>query len=506
MPGDVFELGGATVEVLGPLWYSNNTNDLSLIMCITYGDVSFLFTGDAEWDEEHDLVEAGIDRNADVLKVGHHGSSTSSSYVFLREVSPEYPYLMDSYFMETGVTGLPGGWYAAPMSANVTFPGRLYLTGDVNLLLTSGSTITCNGGIDVPPGSSLTIWAMPGGAGTLNATAVQFCAGIGGSKSKSNGPITINGGTVNATGYFGAGLGGGDLAAGGTVVINGGTVNATGANGSAGIGDSGGLTLKGCVFDGSLSTGSRTGGFVGWTSGNLTIRDCLFAPASVSSIIYTFYYDDDGTHPAAITNSTCLTDYGTPQGKQAFSVTAGSGVTIDFGAPGTVYGMSGITAYPAGLMYGTTFYAGPGDAVTLGLSAEPWEGHTSFTASAGTLAQTGDAWTLTMPGGDVVISAVVYPAFGTPDFTLPAFLTTVEEEAFEGIAASIVDIPASCTNIGAHAFRNCPNLTQIRIPANCVLGVDVFEGCTMVVVYGMAGSSAEAYCQSHANCVFVPLE
>ena len=90
MPGDVFDLGGATVEILGPLWYSNNTNDLSLIMRITYGDVSFLFTGDAEWDEEHDLVEAGIDINADVLKVCHHGSSTSSSYVFLREVSPEY--------------------------------------------------------------------------------------------------------------------------------------------------------------------------------------------------------------------------------------------------------------------------------------------------------------------------------------------------------------------------------------------------------------------------------
>ena len=90
MPGDVFDLGGATVEVLGPLWYSNNTNDLSLIIRITYGDVSFLFTGDAEWDEEHDLVEAGIDINADVLKVCHHGSSTSSSYVFLREVSPEY--------------------------------------------------------------------------------------------------------------------------------------------------------------------------------------------------------------------------------------------------------------------------------------------------------------------------------------------------------------------------------------------------------------------------------
>jgi len=95
------------------------------------------------------------------------------------------------------------------------------------------------------------------------------------------------------------------------------------------------------------------------------------------------------------------------------------------------------------------------------------------------------------------------PAFGTPDFTLPAALTTVEEEAFEGIAASVVDVPEGCASIGDHAFRNCPNLTQIRIPANCELGEDVFEGCAMVYVFGAAGSSAEAYCSTHANCVFV---
>jgi hypothetical protein len=108
-----------------------------------------------------------------------------------------------------------------------------------------------------------------------------------------------------------------------------------------------------------------------------------------------------------------------------------------------------------------------------------------------------------MPGGDVVISAVDIPVFGTPDFTLPAFLTKVEAEAFEGIAASVVDVPASCTSIGDHAFRNCPNLTQIRIPENCALGVDVFDGCTQVYVYGTDVSDAEAYCSTHANCVFV---
>lgn len=89
-PGDQFDLGGATVEILGPIWYSNDTNNLSLIVRITYGNTQVLFTGDAEWDEEHDLVEAGVDLRSDVLKVCHHGSNSSSSYVFLREVEPQY--------------------------------------------------------------------------------------------------------------------------------------------------------------------------------------------------------------------------------------------------------------------------------------------------------------------------------------------------------------------------------------------------------------------------------
>lgn len=49
-----------------------------------------MFTGDAEWEEEYDLLNAEIDLSADVLKVGHHGSETSSNYRFLRKVSPLY--------------------------------------------------------------------------------------------------------------------------------------------------------------------------------------------------------------------------------------------------------------------------------------------------------------------------------------------------------------------------------------------------------------------------------
>ena len=69
---------------------TDNQNDISLIIKITYGARSFLFTGDAEADEEKDAVESGADLKADVLKVGHHGSSNSSSLGFLAAVSPSY--------------------------------------------------------------------------------------------------------------------------------------------------------------------------------------------------------------------------------------------------------------------------------------------------------------------------------------------------------------------------------------------------------------------------------
>ena len=89
--GDTFTLGGSTVEVLGPITEDpDELNNTSIVMKLTYGDTSFLFTGDAELDEEQDILNAGFDVSADVLKVGHHGSESSTSYVWLREVMPEY--------------------------------------------------------------------------------------------------------------------------------------------------------------------------------------------------------------------------------------------------------------------------------------------------------------------------------------------------------------------------------------------------------------------------------
>lgn len=85
-----FDLGGATVTVLGPRTYNvpETWNNASIVLRLTYGDTSFLFTGDMEQEEETELLEAGCDVSCDVLKVGHHGSRTSSGYRLLYEAAP----------------------------------------------------------------------------------------------------------------------------------------------------------------------------------------------------------------------------------------------------------------------------------------------------------------------------------------------------------------------------------------------------------------------------------
>ena len=88
--GDEFSLGGAQVRILGPTDPQAEGNNSSIVLKVTFGDTSFLFTGDAEREEEQELLESGYDLESTVLKVGHHGSDTSTSYLFLRTVNPQY--------------------------------------------------------------------------------------------------------------------------------------------------------------------------------------------------------------------------------------------------------------------------------------------------------------------------------------------------------------------------------------------------------------------------------
>lgn len=84
----VIDESGLSAEFLSPVQSEySELNDYSAVLKLTYNGVSFLFMGDAE-----ELVEEQIasDASADVIKVGHHGSETSSSQQFVDSVSPQY--------------------------------------------------------------------------------------------------------------------------------------------------------------------------------------------------------------------------------------------------------------------------------------------------------------------------------------------------------------------------------------------------------------------------------
>lgn len=88
--GDTFTLGSAIVTVLGPDQRKmyEDANNKSLILMVTYGDTSFLFTGDAMENAENDLLLSGEPLKCTVLKAAHHGAAGSSSEEFLQASSP----------------------------------------------------------------------------------------------------------------------------------------------------------------------------------------------------------------------------------------------------------------------------------------------------------------------------------------------------------------------------------------------------------------------------------
>jgi len=93
-PGLQFSLGDARFTVLAPLLDYENENDTSAVIRLDFGEVSALFTGDAERESELDqTVQYGTRRggklDVDILKVPHHGSDTSSSIGYLKAVTPE---------------------------------------------------------------------------------------------------------------------------------------------------------------------------------------------------------------------------------------------------------------------------------------------------------------------------------------------------------------------------------------------------------------------------------
>lgn len=87
--GDGYQLGSADVDIIA-VNSGSETNDTSIVTRVTYGQTTFLFTGDAEEETEQFLLNSSEDLTSTVLKVSHHGSSGASSSKFLEAVMPEY--------------------------------------------------------------------------------------------------------------------------------------------------------------------------------------------------------------------------------------------------------------------------------------------------------------------------------------------------------------------------------------------------------------------------------
>ena len=87
--GDEYTLDGCTVTILAPSALDReDLNNSSVVLRFSYGDISALFTGDAEAKEEERMLEEGGNVKCDILKLGHHGSSTSTTAAFLDAASP----------------------------------------------------------------------------------------------------------------------------------------------------------------------------------------------------------------------------------------------------------------------------------------------------------------------------------------------------------------------------------------------------------------------------------
>lgn len=134
-PGEKYTLGGATFTVFAPNGTGyEDLNNYSVVVKLTYHSRTFLFTGDASKISEAEMLKKGYDLKSDVLKVGHHGSTTASTEAFLKAVNPQIAV----------ISAGKGNTYGLPAASTVKRIKKM----DIKLLRTDDSgtiVITSNG-------------------------------------------------------------------------------------------------------------------------------------------------------------------------------------------------------------------------------------------------------------------------------------------------------------------------------------------------------------------------
>ena len=153
-PGDVFTLGDANIEVLAPAdaGKQKDLNECSIVLRVEFGDIVFLFTGDAGTESETEQLAHGFSLKADVLKVGHHGSRTSSSQKYLNAVAPSY------VVISCGAGNTYGHPHKEAMTRLTGTGATIYRTDEKGtiIFMTDGKEITVSfgSGIGTKPGSA----------------------------------------------------------------------------------------------------------------------------------------------------------------------------------------------------------------------------------------------------------------------------------------------------------------------------------------------------------------
>ncbi len=87
--GETFDIGDMALEVLHPAEVTGKSNEESISIKLIYREIGFVVTGDAGVKEEQEMIDSGVDLEAEILRLGHHGSNTSTSTAFLKAVNAE---------------------------------------------------------------------------------------------------------------------------------------------------------------------------------------------------------------------------------------------------------------------------------------------------------------------------------------------------------------------------------------------------------------------------------
>ncbi len=276
-------VGGGTVvrDGSGSVTVTSYTGSTTLRSSAPENKASLLKTEQAP-DGTNKMVLDSINQNAGYkLKYENGefvlGQATVSNIPYIEADGTESSFYIAS-IVDSDTTVLENGCYV--VNSDVTVSGRITVIGDVHLILADGCTLTAKHGIHVTGENYLTLYGQQKGTGTLKASTYESNnAAIGGNNGQSGGYITINGGTVIASGgAWSAAIGGGMYGSGGNITINGGTVTANSGMRGAAIGggdgrDGGTITINGGIVTvNGITSGAGIGGGASGDGGAITIN------------------------------------------------------------------------------------------------------------------------------------------------------------------------------------------------------------------------------------------